>query len=75
MQSGERINQAKQIHIMDHVWLADGVTILKGVTVGTGSIVGINAVLTKSIGNNVIAAGNPAKVIKEQIHYRSELTY
>lgn len=75
LQSGKRINQAKKIHIMDHVWLADGVTILKGVTVGKGSIVGIDAVLTKSIGDNVIAAGNPAKVIKEGIHYQNELTY
>lgn len=75
MHSEERINPAKDIRIMDHVWLADGVIILKGVTIGTGSIVGINSVLTKSIGENVIAAGNPAKIIKDEIHYRSELTY
>ncbi|MFQ5543198.1 MAG: acyltransferase [Nitrospiria bacterium] len=75
LQSGKRINQAKNIYIMDHVWLADNVTVLKGVTIGEGSIVGINSVITKSIKNNVLAAGNPAKVVKEQITHRDELTY
>jgi acetyltransferase-like isoleucine patch superfamily enzyme len=67
LHSGKRINPAENIHIMDHVWLAIGVTVLKGVTIGEGSIVGIHSVLTKSIKDNVIAAGNPAKVVKEEV--------
>ena len=61
------INKAKDITIKNNVWLADNVTILKGVEVGDGSIVGINSTLTKSIARNVIAVGNPAKVVKEGI--------
>jgi len=51
------------------VWLADNVTILKGVEVAEGSIVGINSTLTKSISSNVIAVGNPAKVVKDGVNW------
>lgn len=40
-------------------------TILKGVIIGKNSVIGSNSVVCKSIPNNVIASGNPAKVIKE----------
>lgn len=72
---GKRINQAKDIVIGNHVWLADNVTVLKGVTVGDGSIVGINSTLTKSIGSGEVAAGMPAKVISTGVSWREELTY
>ena len=72
---GHRINPAKDIDIGNNVWLADNVTILKGVTVGNGSVVGINSTLTSNIGHNVIAAGIPAKIIQEDIHWNEELTY
>lgn len=39
--------------------------ILKGVTIGNRSVVGAGAVVTKSIPNDCIAAGNPAKIIKD----------
>jgi len=67
--NGEVINKARSIHIGKKVWIADNVTILKGVTIGDGSIVGINATLTKSIPNNVVATGNPATVKKEGISW------
>jgi maltose O-acetyltransferase len=47
------------------VFIGDHVTILKGVTIGKNSVIGNHSVVTKSIAANVIAAGNPAKVIKE----------
>lgn len=40
------------------------VTILKGVTIGGGAIVGAGSVVTKDVPNWCIAAGNPAKVVK-----------
>ncbi len=52
------------VHIQENVFLGSGVTILKGVTIGRNSIIGSNSVVTKSIPDNVIAAGNPAKVIR-----------
>lgn len=65
--NGNCINQNQSIYIGKKVWLADNVTILKGISIGDNSIVGINSTLTKSIPNNVIAAGNPARIIKENI--------
>ncbi|MCW8896108.1 acyltransferase [Sulfurimonas sp.] len=68
-QNSKIINHAKDIIINDNVWIADNVTILKGVEVGNNSIVGINSVLTKSIPEHSIAAGNPAKIIKQDISW------
>jgi len=53
------------IHIQQNVFLGSNVTILKGVTIGKNSIIGNGSVVTKSIPDNVIAAGNPAKIIRK----------
>lgn len=52
------------IRIGNNVWMGDKVSILKGVNIGNNVIVGANAVVTKNIPANCIAAGNPARVIK-----------
>ncbi|MDD3477091.1 MAG: acyltransferase, partial [Sulfurimonas sp.] len=69
LKDGKIINSAKNITLNTKVWVADDVVILKGVEIGSNSIVGIGSVLTKSIPTNSIAAGNPAKVIKENISW------
>ncbi len=66
-QNQTRINPAKDILINKKVWIADNVTILKGVTIGQGSVIGINSTVTKDIPKNSISAGNPAKVVKNDI--------
>ena len=73
LETGNRINLAKDITIKDHVWIAPNVSILKGVTIGEGSVIGIGSVVTKTIPKNTIAAGNPAKVIKSNINWDREL--
>lgn len=60
-----RVGNPKPIVICDNVWLGYGVIIMKGVTIGENSIIGMNSVVTKDIPANSIAAGSPAKVIKE----------
>lgn len=50
--------------IADNVWLGERVIILKGVSIGKNSVVAAGSVVTKSIPENCVAAGNPAKVIK-----------
>ena len=54
----------KSIIIHNNVWLGLNVVILKGVTIGENTVIGANSVVTKSIPANVLAAGNPCKVIK-----------
>lgn len=53
-----------EINIGNNVWIGWGVIILKGVTIGDNSIIAAGAVVVKDIPENVMAAGNPAKVIK-----------
>ncbi len=59
-----RSGPLKGILIEDDVWLGINVIVLKGVTIGKNSIIGANSVVTKSIPSNVVAAGNPCKIIK-----------
>lgn len=54
----------KPITIADNVWLCGRTIILKGVTIGENSVVGIGAVVTKDVPANKLAAGNPAKILK-----------
>jgi acetyltransferase-like isoleucine patch superfamily enzyme len=53
------------IVIKNNVWVGEGVTIMANVTIGENSIIAANAVVTKDVPPNCIAAGIPAKIIKE----------
>ena len=53
------------ITIGDNCWIGGGAIINPGVSLGNNVVVGAGAVVTKSFGDNVVIAGNPAKVIKE----------
>ncbi|SMG16793.1 acyltransferase [Fibrobacter sp. UWB13] len=51
--------------IEDDVWIGDKATILSGVHIGKGAIIAANAVVTKNVPAYSVAAGNPAKIIKQ----------
>lgn len=53
------------IHIGKNVWIGEKVSILSGVEIGNNSIIGANSVVTKSIPENCIACGIPARIIKK----------
>lgn len=53
------------LYLMNNVWIGANVMILKGVHIGRNSLVGAGSVVTKDIPANVVAAGNPCKVIRE----------
>ena len=55
---------SKPIIIGNNVFIGYGSVVLKGVTIGDNSVIGANSVVTKDIPANVIAGGNPCKVIK-----------
>lgn len=63
-----RVGESKDVNIGDNVWLGINVVILKGVTIGDNTLIGANSVVTRDIPANVIAAGNPCKVIKNIIN-------
>jgi acetyltransferase-like isoleucine patch superfamily enzyme len=53
------------VKIENNVWIGDSAIVCKGVTIGENSIVGAGAIVVDSIPANTIAAGNPAKVVKQ----------
>ena len=53
------------VTIEENVWIGDSAIICKGVTIGENSIIGAGAVVSRDIPPNTIAAGNPARVVKE----------
>lgn len=63
-QDDPRSGELRPVNIGDNVWLGVNVTVLKGVTIGENTVMGAGSLVVKDIPANVIAAGNPCKVIK-----------
>ena len=53
------------VTICDNVWIGENVTICPGVTIGENSVIGAGSVVVKDIPANVIAVGNPCRVLRE----------
>lgn len=60
-----RSGDQRPIVIEDNVWLGAGSTVMKGVTIGRNSVIGAGSVVTKDIPADVIAAGNPCRIIRK----------
>ena len=58
------LETCKPIVVGDDVWIGGDVTILPGVTIGSGSVIGAKSLVTRDIPDNVLAVGNPARVVK-----------
>lgn len=61
----DKLEAARPIVIGDNVWLGGGVIVCPGVTIGDNSVIGAGSVVTKDVPANVVAVGNPARVIRE----------
>ena len=61
----DKLEAAQPITLGDNVWLGGGVIVCPGVTIGDNSVIGAGSVVTKDIPANVIAVGNPARVLRE----------
>lgn len=64
------LNPDADVVIKDHVWIGVNAVILKGVTIGEGSIVAAGAVVTKDVPDGCMVAGNPAKMIRENVVWK-----
>lgn len=61
---------SKPIVIGNKVWICAKATILKGVTIGDGAIIAAGAVVTKDVPAGCLVAGNPAKVVRENVIWK-----
>ena len=53
------------VRIGNNVWIGAGAVILPGVTIGDNSVIGAGSIVTKDIPANVVAVGNPCRVLRE----------
>ncbi|WNI37869.1 sugar O-acetyltransferase [Chryseobacterium sp. SG20098] len=63
-QRNEGLEYAHPIKVGDNVWLGGNVVVLPGVSIGNNSVIGAGSVVTKDIPENVVAVGNPCKIVK-----------
>jgi maltose O-acetyltransferase len=67
VQAGPRRDKweaARPITIGDNVWLGGGAIVLPGVAIGTNTVVGAGAVVVRDLPADVVAVGNPARIVK-----------
>ena len=57
--------KAAAINIGDGAWLGGKVTVLPGVSIGKHSVIGSGSVVTHDIPNDVVAVGNPCKIVRQ----------
>jgi maltose O-acetyltransferase len=67
MNAGLRRNRelAKPVSIGSDVWVGGGAILLPGVTIGSRSVIGAGSVVTRDIPDDVFAAGNPCRIIRD----------
>lgn len=65
----------KSVHIGENVWVGAGTVIVLGVTIGKNSVIGAGSVVVKDIPENVVAVGNPCRVLREIGEHDREFFY
>lgn len=53
------------VHIGKNCWIGAGAVIVPGITIGDNVVIGAGSIVTKNIPDNVVAVGNPCKVLRE----------
>lgn len=65
----------KEIHIGRNCWLGAGVIVVPGISIGDNSVIGAGSVVTRDIPDNVLAVGNPCRVLREISEHDREFFY
>ena len=65
----------KDIYIGENVWIGAGVVIVPGVHIGKNSVIGAGSVVTRDIPDNVVAVGNPCRVLRAVGEHDNEFFY
>ena len=65
----------KSVHIGENVWVGTGTVIVQGVNIGNNSVIGAGSVVVKDIPENVVAVGNPCRVLREIGEHDREFFY
>ena len=65
----------KDVTIGENVWIGAGVVIVPGVHIGRNSVIGAGSIVTKDIPENVVAVGNPCRVLREIGEHDREYFY
>ncbi|MDO4940522.1 MAG: sugar O-acetyltransferase [Erysipelotrichaceae bacterium] len=72
---GKNLQYNKDVHIGENVWIGSGVMIMPGVSIGKNSVIGAGSVVTKDIPDNVIAVGNPCRILRDIGEHDKEYFY
>lgn len=67
---GSTRSVSSPISVGNGVWIGMNVTVLKGVSIGDGAVIAANSLVNRDVPPNALAAGVPARVIKENIHWK-----
>ncbi|MBR5942239.1 MAG: sugar O-acetyltransferase, partial [Clostridia bacterium] len=68
----------RDVYIGENVWIGAGVIIVPGVRIGRNTVIGAGSIVTKDIPENVVAVGNPCRVLREisdrdrEFYYKNE---
>ena len=73
LESGLRLNPAKDVEIGDHVWLGANTAVLKGSRIGRNCVIGFRSVVTGTLPPSSLCLGIPAQVTRTQIGWKREL--
>ena len=60
-----RSHYSLPIHIGNNVWIGANSVILPGVTIGDNTVIGAGSIVTRDVPANVVAVGNPCRVMRE----------
>ncbi len=65
----------KDVHIGNNVWIGANAVILPGVNIGDNAVIGAGSIVTKDIPENVVAVGNPCRILRNAGEYDREYFY